>query len=190
MKAVCVYCGSSFGRGELYRAAAQELASEMVRRGVGLVYGGGTPGLMGVLADSVLALGGRVTGVITTFLRDKELAHPRLTRLHVTKSMHERKALMAELADGFIALPGGLGTLEEIVEMISWGQLDLHKKPCGLLNTSGFFDGLASFLDHTTEQHFIRPEHRTMILLKDRAKDLLDAMETYTAPRISKFPVR
>jgi uncharacterized protein (TIGR00730 family) len=182
MKALCVYCGSSTGGREIYRATAATLAAEMVRRGIALVYGGGTPGLMGILADAVLEAGGTVTGVIPRFLVDKELAHRHLSQLHVVESMHDRKALMAHLSDGFVALPGGLGTLEEIVEMISWAQLGLHNKPCGLLNVDGFFDHLATFLDHATEQGFIRPRHRSMIHMQDSGRKLLDAMEAHAAP--------
>ena len=187
MRNLCVYCGSSFGARESYRQAAAGLAREMVRRGIGLVYGGGTPGLMGVMADSVLAAGGEVTGVITRYLRDKELAHAGLARLYVTESMHERKALMAHLADGFVALPGGLGTLEEIVEAISWGQIDLHRKPCGLLDTEGFYEGLTRFLDFATAQRFIRPEHRGMIVVAPEPQSLLDRMAAYVPPAVSKF---
>ena len=188
MKALCVYCGSSTGSREIYRVTATTLAAEMVRRAISLVYGGGTPGLMGILADAVLEAGGTVTGVIPRFLVDKELAHRHLSQLHVVESMHDRKALMAHLADGFVALPGGVGTLEEIVEMISWAQLSLHNKPCGLLNVDGFFDALARFLDHATGEGFIRPQHRSMVHLHDSAARLLDTMAAHEAPQAGKLP--
>jgi uncharacterized protein (TIGR00730 family) len=152
MKSICVYCGSNFGERVSYLEAAQDLGAEMAERGITLVYGGGNVGLMGTVADSVLAAGGKAIGVIPQALVDKEVAHTGLSDLRVVGSMHERKSLMADLADGFIALPGGLGTLEEFCEVATWTQLGLHKKACGLLNIGGFYDGLLSFLNHATEE--------------------------------------
>ena len=145
MKNICVYCGSSPGRQEAYSSAARALAKSLVDRNLGLVYGGASVGIMGLIADTVLQLGGRAVGVIPEALVRKEVAHKSLTELHVTQSMHERKTLMAELSDGFIAMPGGIGTLEEIFEIWTWAQLGIHAKPCGLLNAAGYFDALTTF---------------------------------------------
>ncbi|HSW12062.1 MAG TPA: TIGR00730 family Rossman fold protein, partial [Solimonas sp.] len=182
MKNLCVYCGSSPGRLPAYAEAARALATALVRRDIGLVYGGASLGLMGTLADAVLAEGGRVTGVIPESLFEKEIAHRGLTQMHVTASMHERKALMAQLADGFIALPGGLGTLEEILEAWTWGQLSLHAKPCGLLDVAGYYAPLCNFLDHATGEGFVRPTHRGMLLVEPEAEALLQRFEAYVAP--------
>ena len=159
----------------------------MVERHIGLVYGGARVGLMGTLADSVLAAGGHVTGVIPEALAAKEIAHSGLSELHVVTSMHARKALMANLSDGFIALPGGWGTLEELLEVLSWAQLGLHHKPCGLLNVLGFFDGLLSFIDHGIEEGFVRRENRSMMLVSPSADALVDALEEYVPRRVEKW---
>ena len=159
MQRICVYCGSSAGRRDEYAAAARQLAAALVDNGIELVYGGASKGLMGVLADEVLALGGAVHGVIPKMLEDKEIAHRGLTRLHIVGSMHERKSMMAALADGFIAMPGGFGTLEEIIEVVTWGQLAVHDKPTGLLNVGGYFDALLHFLDHSVAEGFLKPPH-------------------------------
>jgi len=179
---LCVYCGSSPGRSPAYADGARALAAALVRRDIGLVYGGARLGLMGTLADAVLALGGRVTGVIPDSLSEKEIAHGGLTQMHQTRSMHERKALMAELADGFIALPGGLGTLEEILEVWTWGQLSLHAKPCGLLDVAGYYAPLERFLDHAAAEGFVRPQHRAMLIVEADAEALLDRYADYVAP--------
>jgi len=181
-KNICVYCGSSPGRRPDYAEAAQALAEALVRRDLGLVYGGARLGLIGTLADAVLALGGRVTGVIPESLFDKEIAHRGLSDMHFTRSMHERKALMAQLADGFIALPGGLGTLEEIFEIWTWGQLSLHAKPCGLLDVAGYYTRLEGFLDHAAAEGFIRPQCRALLLVEREAETLLQRFEHYVAP--------
>ena len=157
MTRICVYCGSSAGARAEYAAAARELGGALADRGIGLVYGGGNIGLMGILADTMVAAGAEVVGVIPEALVARELAHRGVTELHVVGSMHERKALMADLADGFIALPGGLGTLEEILEALTWAQLGLHDKPCGLLDVAGFFNDLVRFLNRTVEDGFVRP---------------------------------
>ena len=182
MRNVCVYCGSSPGRRAVYAGAARELAGELVKRDLGLVYGGASVGIMGVVADAVLDAGGRATGVIPEALRDKEIAHPGLTELHVTPSMHERKTRMAALSDGFIAMPGGVGTLEELFEIWTWAQLGWHDNPCVLLNVDGYYDGLTTFLDHATGEAFLRPAHREMLIVESDPARLLDRMADYQKP--------
>ena len=187
MKRVCVYCGSNPGASPAYVAAARALGRELARRGLGLVYGGASVGVMGAVADAVLAEGGTVTGVIPHFFAVKEVAHQGLDELLVVDSMHERKARMADLSDGFIALPGGWGTLEEIFEVLTWAQLGLHAKPCGLLNVDGYFDDLDRFLERAVVEAFVRPEYRPMIMLDDAADRLLDRFAAYRAPRVKKW---
>lgn len=187
MNRICVYCGSSPGADDIYADAAKELAALLVSADIGLVYGGAARGIMGVLADAVLEGGGKVSGVIPQTLTDKEIAHEGLTELHVVSSMHERKSLMAVLADGFVAMPGGFGTLEEIIEVLTWGQLQFHEKPCGLLNVDGFFDHLLAFLDHARKRDFLRAEHREMLLVADTPAELLDLFERYEAPGLEKW---
>jgi len=162
-RALCVYCGSKAGQDGVYRADAEALGRALVRRGLGLVYGGGNVGLMGALADAVLAEGGCVTGVIPGALEERELAHRGLTELAVVEDMHARKALMAARSQGFIALPGGYGTLEELFEAVAWSQLHIHGKPIGLLNSGGYYDHLVTFLDHAVDQGFLRPRHRELL---------------------------
>lgn len=187
MNALCVYCGSNPGHREVYAAAAENLGRTLVERGIGLVYGGAAKGMMGRLADAVLAAGGEVQGVIPHTLMRKEIAHPTLTRLHVVNTMHERKALMAELSDGFVALPGGFGTLEEIIEIVTWAQLRFHEKPCGLLNVDGFFDHLLAYLDHAEAEGFLKPQHRGMLLVEEEPESLIDRFERYCAPAVEKW---
>jgi hypothetical protein len=187
MKSVCVYCGSNPGRQPAYAEAARGLGAALVERGLGLVYGGASVGVMGVLADTVLELGGHVTGVIPEALVRREVAHGRLTELRVTGSMHERKTLMADLADAFVALPGGIGTLEEAFEAWTWAQLGLHGKPCGLLNVAGYFDGLIAFLDHAVAERFVKEPHRSMLIVSDDPTELLQRFETYEAPLVRKW---
>ena len=187
MRRVCVYCGSNRGRAEAYVAAAHELAEVLVNHELELVYGGASVGIMGAIADRVLDLGGAVHGVIPKMLSQKELAHANLTELHVVSSMHERKSMMAALSDGFIAMPGGFGTLEEIIEIVTWGQLRFHDKPCGLLNVNGFFDSLLAFLDHSKQEGFLRPENRSMLLSDASPAGLVRQFERYTAPRVQKW---
>lgn len=182
LRNICVYCGSSMGRDPAFAAGARALAAALLQRGIGLVYGGASVGLMGVLADAMLANGGRVIGVIPQALLDKEVGHAGLTELHVTHSMHERKARMAELADGFIALPGGIGTLEEVFEIWTWAQLGFHAKPCGLLDRGGYYAKLCAFLDQATAQGFIRPACRDMLMLEQEAGKLLDRFERHAPP--------
>jgi hypothetical protein len=187
MKRICVYCGSSSGSRPIYAAAARDLADVLVRHEFELVYGGADKGIMGVIADAVLELGGKVHGVIPKMLCEKELAHQGLTELHVVSSMHERKTMMAALSDGFIAMPGGYGTLEEIVEIITWGQLRFHDKPCGLLNIESYFDHLLQYLDNATAEGFLRVENRQMLLCSDTAVGLVKQFEEYTAPKLEKW---
>jgi uncharacterized protein (TIGR00730 family) len=184
---VCVYCGSSIGSRAAYAERAREFASALARRGLGLVYGGASVGIMGVVADTVLAAGGRVVGVIPRPLLARELAHRGLTELKVTESMHERKSVMAELADAFVALPGGAGTLEELFEVWTWAQLGLHRKPCGLFNAERYFEGLVTFLDHATAEGFVQARHRAMLLVASDAEDLLDRLTGYEAPAIEPW---
>jgi uncharacterized protein (TIGR00730 family) len=187
LQRICVYCGSSPGNDEIYTHAAQDLASVLVQNNIELVYGGAAKGTMGILADAVLEQGGAAHGVIPKMLEEKEIAHTGLTRLHVVASMHERKALMAALSDGFIALPGGFGTLEELVEIVTWGQLRFHDKPCGLLNVNGYFAKLLGFLDHMQDEGFLKPANRAMLLDDDDPVGLLGQFDTYTAPATDKW---
>ena len=179
MKHVCVFCGSSPGARLDYTHAAQAMGAALAERELSLIYGGGHTGLMGVLADAVLTAGGHVTGVIPQALLDKEVAHQSLNRLIVTRSMHERKEKMADLADAFIALPGGFGTYDEFCEIVTWAQLGIHRKPIGLLNVSRFYDGLIAFFDHAVDEHFIRPQHRAMLQMSADPVQLLDLLATY-----------
>jgi uncharacterized protein (TIGR00730 family) len=190
MKTVCVFAGSSSGSRPEYRAVAEELGRVLATRKVGLVYGGARVGLMGVVADAVLAAGGQATGVIPAALVAKEIAHDGLTDLRVVQSMHERKAVMADLSDGFLALPGGWGTLEEFFEILTWGQLGLHQKPCGLLNVRGYFDRLLSFVEHSVDEGFVRREHRSMMVVTDSPYELLDRLASYEAPPVEKWIAR
>jgi len=187
MKRICVFAGSNAGTRPGYRAAAEELGRALAGRGIGVVYGGARVGLMGALADAALAARGEVIGVIPEALVRKEVAHDGLTELRVVGSMHERKALMADLADGFIALPGGWGTLDELFEVLTWAQLGLHRKPCGLLNVVGYFDGLLAFIHHSIEEGFVRREYRGMIVVAGAAGELLGLMAAYEAPRVEKW---
>ncbi|MCC5858243.1 MAG: TIGR00730 family Rossman fold protein [Ectothiorhodospiraceae bacterium] len=177
MERICVYCGSKRGNEPVYAEATRELGLLLGEQGLGLVYGGASVGLMGVLADAVLEAGGEVIGVIPRFLQDKEVAHHGVTQLHVVDGMHARKALMADLADAFIALPGGLGTLEELFEMLTWGQLDMHTKPCGALNVDDYYTPLARFLDRMVDAGFVRAEHRRLLTLDDSPEMLLRRLE-------------
>lgn len=186
MQRICVFCGSSPGARPEYSAAAQALGQALVTAGIELVYGGASVGLMGIVARTVLAGGGRVTGVIPRLLAEKEVALTSLDDLRIVDSMHERKALMAELADGFIALPGGIGTIEEFVEVLTWAQLGIHTKPCGLLNCVGYYDRLLGFCDHMLEEGFIRPACRSTILVEQEPTKLLAAMAQYRSPKEDK----
>lgn len=187
MKTVCVFCGSNFGRDGVYEAAAAQVGRELAERGLRIVYGGASVGLMGALADAALAAGGEVVGVIPGALVAREIAHSALSELHHVGSMHERKQRMADLSDAFIALPGGAGTLEELFEIWTWAQLGHHAKPVGLLNVAGFFDSLIAFLDHQAGEGFMQPEHRRMLTVRDDLSDLLDEFESYSAPKVDKW---
>jgi uncharacterized protein (TIGR00730 family) len=187
VKRICVFAGSSAGTDAVYRAAAVDLAGALATRAIELVYGGGCVGLMGVLADAMLERGGRVTGVIPQTLLEREVGHRRVTELKVVGSMHERKALMAALSDGFIALPGGYGTLEELFEVVTWAQLGLHGHPCGLLNVWGYFDGMLEFLDHAKGEGFINATHRGMLLVDTEPGHLIDRFADYRAPVVDKW---
>ena len=184
---LCVFCGSSQGAREIYVHAAQQLGRELSQRRIELVYGGGNVGLMGIVADAVLAAGGHVIGVIPEQLMARELGHTGIQDLRVVKSMHERKALMAELADGFIALPGGIGTYEEFFEVLTWAQLGIHEKPCALLNVDGFYDPVLHLLNHAVEERFIRAAHRELIVVETEATRLLDVMTRHQPPHLHKW---
>ena len=190
MKRLCVFAGSSAGRQPEYQRIAQDLGRALADRHIGLVYGGARVGLMGIVANAVLASAGQVVGVIPEALVAKEVAHQGLSELRIVGSMHERKAVMAELSDGFIALPGGWGTLEEFFEVLTWGQLGLHQKPCGLLNTRGYFDGLLSFVEHSINEGFVRSEYRAMISVATSAGELLELLATYEPPVVEKWLTR
>lgn len=187
MKRICVYCGSNPGLRQEYTEAAIAVGEALAARGLGLVYGGGAVGLMGVVADAALASGAEVIGVIPEKLMRKEIAHAGVTEMHVTKTMHERKALMTDLADGFIALPGGIGTFDELFETWTWGQLGYHRKPFGLLNVADYYTPLVTFLDHVTEQGFMRAEHRAALMVETFAETLLDRFATFTPPDLPKW---
>ncbi|HON78240.1 MAG TPA: TIGR00730 family Rossman fold protein [Spirochaetota bacterium] len=186
MKRICVFCGSSPGNRPEYRNAARSLGSLLAERNIGLVFGGGRVGLMNEIANAVLDAGGRVTGVIPQSLVDREVAHTGVSDLRIVGSMHERKALMAELSDGFIAMPGGIGTFEEFLEIITWGQLGFHRKPCGLLNVLGFYNGLLGFLGHAVDEGFLHSANRDSILVSASPEELLDLFHSYEAPLVDK----
>ena len=187
MKSIAVYCGSSAGTNPLYIAQAKALAAAMVAQDLTLVYGGGRVGLMGTIADAVLGLGGQVIGVIPDFLDAKELSHNGCTELHVVKSMHERKLMMADRADGFIAMPGGYGTLEELFEVLTWGQLGLHQKPVALLNVDGYYDHLLLSLDRMRDDELLRAENRTQLLQSANPEELLAQMRAYQPVQLEKW---
>ncbi|AMJ66562.1 TIGR00730 family Rossman fold protein [Hymenobacter sp. PAMC 26628] len=187
MKSVAVYCGSSAGTNPAFVAQAQALGAALVAQGLTLVYGGGRVGLMGAIADAVLAAGGRVIGVIPGFLDDKELAHKGCTELHVVRTMHERKLLMADRADAFIAMPGGYGTLEELFEVLTWGQLGLHQKPVGLLNVDGYYDQLLLALDRMRDDQLLRAENRAQLLQDASPAGLLAQLAAYRPAQVEKW---
>ena len=187
MKRACVFCGSSVGAKPIYADAAREMGQLLAAKGIGLVYGGGNVGLMGVIADAALEAGGDVIGVIPHALADREIAHTGLTKLHIVDSMHVRKAMMAELADAFIAMPGGVGTFEEFFEAVTWTQLGLHRKPCGLLNVDGFYTPLVQFINQAVSEGFIRAVHRKVIVDDDDPARLLDALSKVDLPDFPKW---
>ena len=187
MNSVCVFCGSSPGNDPAYAEAARELGRTLAERDTTLVYGGGHVGLMGVVADAALGAGGEVIGVMPRSLVDREIGHTGLTKLHVVRSMHERKALMSELSEGFIALPGGNGTLEEFFEVLTWAQLGEHAKPCGLLNVAGYYDPLLAVFDQMVDRAFLKREHRELVLVEEDPSALLERFEGYEPPRTIKW---
>jgi uncharacterized protein (TIGR00730 family) len=187
MRRLCVFCGSSEGNDPAYLQAARALGETLARSGIGLVYGGASVGLMGVLADAALVAGGEVTGVMPRALVEKEIAHGGLSDLRVVGSMHERKALMAELSDGFVALPGGIGTFEELFEVWTWAQLGHHTKPCALLNVRGFYDGLIAFLDQVVGRGFMKDAHRSMLIVAQQPMELIERLEAYKPPAVPKW---
>lgn len=182
LTSLCVFCGASHGSNPVFRESAKHLGHVFAEQGIELVWGGGHVGLMGTVADAVLAAGGRAYGVIPEFMAGRELAHPFASEMVVVDSMHARKAAMAERADGFIAMPGGLGTLDELFEILTWAQLQIHRKPVGLLNTRGFFDPLLALLKHMAEEGFIRPHNLNLFVVSDDASALIDAMRLYVPP--------
>lgn len=190
LKSVCVFCGASTGANPAYSEAARHLGRALAERGLTLVYGGGKVGLMGVVADAAMAAGGEVIGIIPEALKALEVGHAGLSRLEVVDGMHARKARMAELADAFIALPGGLGTLEELFEVWTWGQLGYHSKPLGLLEVNGFYEKLTGFLDHLVAENFVRQEHRAMLQLGHGADELIDALERWEPTVLPKWTDR
>jgi hypothetical protein len=184
MKSIAVYCGASTGANPLYADAARDLARVLVEHNIGLVYGGGKVGLMGAIADEVMRLGGEATGVIPRALLEREVGHTGLTRQFVVKDMHERKAMMSDLADGFIAMPGGMGTLEELFEMVTWAQLGIHDKPIGLFNVGGFYDGLVSFIGHLQQEGFVRPQHAALLHLDSDPDALVRRLREVAVPAL------
>ena len=187
LNAICLFCGSSPGENYAYREAAALLGRTFAERQIRLIYGGGSVGLMGVAANACLAAGGEVIGVITRLLMDKEVGHHHLTKMHIVENMHERKALMTDLTDGFIALPGGYGTLDELFEAITWLQLGYHGKPVGVLNVAGFFDHLLAFIDHARDERFLRPLHHDALCVDTNLAALLDKMQIAEAPDTAKW---
>lgn len=187
MARICVFCGSSFGEKQAYREAAHALGEAIAAQGLGLVYGGASVGLMGTVADAALAAGGEVIGVLPKSLHDVEIGHTGLSKLHIVDSMHERKALMADLSDAFAVLPGGIGTLEEAFEVWTWSQLGIHQKSLGLLNVAGFYDRLEGFLDHVTSEGFVRPIHRDMLISEQSAVALVESLLAAEAPGVKKW---
>src|SRR5690349_19773948 len=186
-RSVCVFCGSSSGYRDVYRNAAIRLGAELAGRGVRLVYGGGNVGLMGAIADAVLGAGGHVTGVIPQALVDREVAHRSLPDLRIVSSMHERKALMADLSDAFIAMPGGFGTFEEFCEIVTWAQLGIHRKPCGLLNVDRYYDSLLALFDRATREGFLRAEYRSMVMSDESPALLIEKMLVQHVPAVPKW---
>jgi len=187
MKNICIFCGSNSGNGAVYADAARSMVRAIGDAGLGIVFGGGNIGLMGVVAEAALAAGVHVTGVTPRRLLEREMVHTGLTGLHVVESMHERKVMMAELSDAFIALPGGMGTLDEFFEMVTLNQLGVQSKACGLLNVEGYFDHLRAFLDHAVDARFVNPAHRDMVVLEDDPRRMIEKLGRWTMPQTSKW---
>lgn len=190
LNSICVFCGSNSGARPTYAAMARRVGTTLARRGLRLIYGGGRVGLMGTVADAALAAGGEVIGIIPRALAEREIAHAGLMEIHVVASMHERKALMADLADGFLALPGGYGTLEEFCEVLTWAQLGIHDKPCALLDVDGFYAPLVAMFDNAVTEGFVHPDHRALVLSGDDPDELLTAMARYSPPQTVKWITR
>lgn len=187
MQRICVFCGSKAGTDDIYRQATVELGTLLAQRGYGLVYGGGSVGLMGIVADAVLAAGSDVIGVLPEKLATRELRHIGVQDMRVVPNMHARKALMAELSDGFIALPGGLGTFEELFEIVTWAQLGFHRKNVGLLNVGGYYDPLVRLIDHAIQEGFVKSKNRELFVIEERPAQLLDALETHEMPEVRRW---
>ena len=187
MKTICVFCGSNPGASSIYLKTAQKVGEFLAQNNIALVYGGGRVGLMGMVADTVLANNGKVIGIIPEALATREVAHGGLTELHIVDSMHTRKAMMAELAEGFIALPGGFGTFEEFCEIITWAQLGIHEKPCALLNVNGYYNSLEALFKHATKEQFIRQEHRSLVLVDETIEMLYQKMKDFQPPALEKW---
>jgi uncharacterized protein (TIGR00730 family) len=187
IKSICVFCGSNKGAHPSYLKAANELGELLAEFGIRLIFGGGRVGLMGVVADAVMKNGGEVIGIIPNALDAREVGHSAITELRIVSSMHERKAAMADLADAFIALPGGFGTFEEFCEILTWAQLGIHQKPCGLLNVNNYYDSLLNLFDHATNEQFVREEHRKLVLVHNDPKELIDLLNTYEPPVVEKW---
>ncbi len=187
MNTICIFCGSNTGKGETYADATRAMVRAIAAAGIGIVYGGGNIGLMGLVAEAALAAGARITGVTPRRLLERELVHTGLSALHVVDSMHARKVMMAELSDAFIALPGGMGTLDELFEMVTLVQLGEQRKPCGLLNVAGYFDRLRGFLDHAVEERFVNPAHRDMIVIDEDPAGMIARLRGWTLPQTSKW---
>lgn len=187
MKKIAVFCGSNFGTSNHYRESAKQLGLELTKRNITLVYGGASVGLMGTVADTMLAAGGHVIGVIPYLLEEREISHKNLTELYRVSTMHERKQKMADLADGFITLPGGPGTLEEFAEVFTWNQLGIHQKPIGLLNINGYYDSLIKLFDHMAQEQFLNEQHAEMLFIDSNPAKLIDKFATFKAPEIKTY---
>jgi uncharacterized protein (TIGR00730 family) len=187
INSVTVYCGSSVGDSDIYQQQAIALAAELVNRKITLVYGGGRVGIMGILANSVLEQGGQVVGVMPKLLVEREISHTGLTKIHIVDTMHQRKQKMIDLADGFIALPGGFGTLEEFSEVFTWGQIGLHKKPCGLLNVNNYWAPLVAMIEKMADEKFLQEKYRHMAIVDDNPANLLNRFSHYTAPSVKTY---
>lgn len=187
MNCICVYCGSNVGKQDIYADAARQLGREFLKRNIRMVYGGGSVGLMGIIADELMTGGGEVIGVIPQFLEDLEVGHNGITKMIVTQTMHERKEILADMADGFIAMPGGFGTMDELCEILTWAQLGLHSSPIGLLNAGGYYDPLINLFDHMVEEQFVKQANRDMVLSHEDPLALLSLMDAYQAPDVKKW---
>jgi hypothetical protein len=187
MKNICMFCGSTVGKNPIYKQTAQEVGLLFVKKQIRLIYGGGRVGLMGIIADTVMQNGGKVVGIIPQFLIEMEVAHSRLSEMIMVKTMHERKKRMTDMAQGFMIMPGGIGTMDEFFEVFTWAQLGLHAKPIGLLNTNGFFDKLLAYIDFAVEEGFVKPQSREMILIETDAEQLIENMQNYEASHVKKW---